>query len=72
MSPWGTKIMVAPPASTLQGLAVKARVLGEAFAEAWDMDDPQDLDWSMYCVRAVVEDACALAGVDRFGRRVEA
>jgi hypothetical protein len=61
------KIGKAPPPQTLEGLALKARVLGLAFARAWDKD-PGRLDWDELLVRQVVENACALAGVDRLGR----
>jgi hypothetical protein len=48
----------------LQGLAVQARVLGFNFDRAWD-EPSADLDWDIPCVRAVVENLCALVGVDR-------
>jgi hypothetical protein len=56
-------------ASTIAGLAVKARFTAEfaLTAEEWDQD-PGDLDYDKFVIRNLIENICALAGVDRFGR----
>jgi hypothetical protein len=59
------------PAFTVAGLAVKARVLGFNKSRAWDREPP-DLDYDLAIIRNLVENACALVGVDRFGQPLAA
>jgi hypothetical protein len=51
MSPIGHKIM-AWPATTFAGLAIKARVVQDACGHYWD-ESYRDCDWDRQMVRAV-------------------
>jgi hypothetical protein len=65
------RIGKAPPARTPEGIALRARLLGLNTYQAWE-DEPDNLDWDVLLVRRVVEDACALVGLDRLGRPLAA
>jgi hypothetical protein len=59
------------PASTIAGLAVKARYTAEfaLTSKEWG-EDPGEMDYDKFAIRDLIENICALAGVDRFGRPV--
>jgi hypothetical protein len=60
-------------AHTLAGFAVKARVLGEFTLKEEDWNTPlSDLDFDKHLTRDLIENLCALVGVDRLGRPLDA
>jgi hypothetical protein len=67
MSPIGHKIM-AWPATTFAGLAIKARVVQDACGHYWD-ESYRDCDWDRQMVRSLIQAvlaagaATALAGI---------
>jgi hypothetical protein len=54
-----------------RGLAVKARYTAEfaLTSKEWG-EDPGEMDYDKFAIRDLIENICALAGVDRFGRPV--
>jgi hypothetical protein len=53
----------------LAGFAVKARVLGEFALKDEDWNTPlADLDFDKHLTRDLIENLCALVGVDRLGQ----
>jgi hypothetical protein len=70
VDPLTTAILLAPPPTTIEGLAVKARAVIEATKrEIWTAEDPrEELDFDEEVIRNLVEAVLRLAGVDEFGR----
>jgi hypothetical protein len=66
-----TRAILAHPAATVEGLAVKARALTFAArgrGHVWEAEDVEDLGWDEQVLRDLVDSLLRLAGVDRFGR----
>ena len=60
--------ILATPAATVEGLAVKVRVLTFATKQQiWGAKDVEDLGWDEQVLRDMVDAVLRLAGVDRMG-----
>ena len=64
-----TEAILAAPAATVEGLAVKARALTFTIKpDIWEAEDAEDLGWDEQVLRGLVEAVLRLARADRFGR----
>jgi len=62
LDPLSEAILHAPPAHTIRGLAVKARVAMEDVSRYWDKPI-RDLDMDQHLYRDLIETICTMAGV---------
>jgi hypothetical protein len=56
------RAIMAMPATTIEGLGVKARHAAHVFSNYWT-ETPEQLDWDARAVRLLIEAACSVAGV---------